>query len=81
MATGHELRCDHKLHGIFIPPSTVEFKCDSKFCGAVPGEVVVLHRFNIETQETITRRFQPVDRRRKVKARATRNGPTAVRST
>ena len=79
MATGHELRCEHKLHGIFILPSTVEFKCDSKFCGAVPGEVVVLHKFNFATQEMITRQFKPVDARKKVK-RATHNRPTAVRS-
>ena len=79
MAVGHELRCEHKLHGIFIPPSTLEFKCDSRFCGAVPGEVVVLHRFNFATQEMTTRQFMPVDRRRKVK-NATHNGPTAVRS-
>jgi len=79
VAVGHELRCGHKLHGIFIPPSMVEFKCDSRFCGAVPGEVVVLHRFNFATQEMTTRLFKPVDHRRDVK-RATDNRPTAVRS-
>jgi hypothetical protein len=77
---GHELRDEAgRLHAIWIPPATVEVKCDSRFCGAVPGEVVVLHRFNVATQETTTLRFKAIDSRREVK-RATHNRPAAVRS-
>lgn len=43
----HELRCEHRLHGI-IKDEFLEFKCRSKLCGAAPG-VVVLHRFDLES--------------------------------
>jgi hypothetical protein len=76
--TGHELRCDNRMHARFLPPETVEVKCDSRWCGAIPGHVVVLHRFNVRTQETTTIRFQPVDGK-KVK-NATHRRPAAVRN-
>lgn len=44
----HELRCQGKLHGIAIEPGIIEVKCNSKFCGAKPG-IVVLHRFDSMT--------------------------------
>src|SRR5215471_3926594 len=47
-----ELRCPSKLHGVLRDDGTVEFKCDSKFCGHAPG-VVVLHRFDAETGELV----------------------------
>jgi hypothetical protein len=55
-----ELRCSNKLHGIVVEPGStrasehavIEVKCDSKFCGAGSG-AVVLHRFDIATQKLI----------------------------
>jgi hypothetical protein len=77
---GHELRCQNRMHGIWIPPHTVEFKCNDRFCGAVAGEVVVLHRFNVKTQEMTTRKFKPVDARKEVKeAHATDDHSAALR--
>ena len=78
MATGYELRCEYKMHARFIPPETVEVKCDSRFCGAIPGEVVVLHKFNIRTQEITTAMFQPVDRKKVTNA--THSRTVAVRN-
>ena len=79
---GHELRDEAgRLHAIWIPPSTVEVKCDSRFCGAVPGEVVVLHRFDVVAQTTTTLRFKPIDARRKVNEQhASDHRATALRS-
>lgn len=56
-----ELRCPgNKLHGMVEddpkPHGIVEFRCDSKFCGKVPGNVV-LHRFDLSTTEISTRRY------------------------
>lgn len=42
-----ELRCNSKLHGI-LEESILEIKCNSKFCGAEPG-IVILHQFNNKT--------------------------------
>lgn len=39
-----ELRCPHKLHAKLVN-GLIEFKCNSKFCGYVPG-ITVLHRFD-----------------------------------
>lgn len=47
-----ELRCDSKKHGEIIDDHIVEIKCNSKFCGAEPG-IVVLHQFNAVTGELI----------------------------
>jgi hypothetical protein len=44
-----ELRCASKKHGELITPTSdegvVEVRCDSRWCGAVNG-VIVLHRFS-----------------------------------
>lgn len=42
-----ELRCDGKLHGM-LEKKVLEVKCNSRWCGAIPG-VVVLHLFNAES--------------------------------
>jgi hypothetical protein len=54
-----DLRCISKKHGVLlIDEHVVEIKCNSRFCGAAQG-VVVLHRFDLQTGECIgTRRFQ-----------------------
>lgn len=40
-----DLRCDSKKHAVLIAPGILEIKCDSRFCGAVSG-TVVLHQFD-----------------------------------
>jgi hypothetical protein len=53
-----ELRCEQGLlHGIVLPDGTLEVKCHSRFCGHMPG-VVVLHRFDVHTGEVTTRRYR-----------------------
>lgn len=47
-----ELRCPNKLHGLILDEDVLEVKCDSRFCGARKG-VVVLHRFNVSTGKLI----------------------------
>lgn len=60
-----ELRCENKLHGIVVDDHTIEFKCDSRFCGAGPG-ITVLHRISTITGETIsTETFKDIDKTRK----------------
>lgn len=44
-----DLRCASKKHGE-LDESHVEIKCDSRFCGAGRG-VVVIHRFDAHTGE------------------------------
>lgn len=44
----HELRCDNGILFGILEGNTLEVKCRSRRCGALPG-VVVLHRFSIET--------------------------------
>lgn len=39
-----DVRCEHKKHGE-IDDGLLEVKCDSRFCGAGPG-IVVLHQFD-----------------------------------
>lgn len=58
-----ELRCEGNiLHGMVVdgeepkPQGMVEFRCRSKFCGKVAGNVV-LHRFDLGTGEVHTRRY------------------------
>lgn len=48
----HQLRCDNKMHGIVVADGVIEFKCDSRFCGAAPG-IIVLHRFDIASGKMI----------------------------
>lgn len=54
-----EIRCDHKKHAELVPETeTLEIKCQSRFCGAAPG-VVVIHEFNTRTGEHVrTRSFK-----------------------
>lgn len=55
-----ELRCPNKKHGVVLAPGStrdsehavIEVKCNSKFCGAGSGAVVI-HRFDIATQKLI----------------------------
>lgn len=49
-----ELRCDNKLHGI-VDGDIVEVRCDSRWCGKRPDNVVI-HRFNTKTGEVETTR-------------------------
>lgn len=45
-----ELRCASKKHAVLIEEGSglLEIKCDSRFCGARPG-AIVLHRFDLTT--------------------------------
>lgn len=55
-----ELRCTSKKHGVVIDDHTVEVKCDSRFCGAKAG-VIVLHRFDLRTGELVdTQRYREI---------------------
>jgi len=50
-----DLRCGSKKHAVLIiedGQTIIEVKCDSRFCGAQRG-VVVLHRFSAETGRMI----------------------------
>lgn len=53
-----ELRCTQgKLFGI-LEGDVLEVRCQSKFCGHLPG-VVVIHRFDLATGEMLeTRRYR-----------------------
>mgnify|MGYP000878768628 CR=1 FL=1 len=52
-----ELRCQAKLHGLIHEHNLLEVKCNSRFCGARPG-VVVLHYFDLSNGEMVeTKRF------------------------
>lgn len=53
-----EFRCpEGKLFGMLVD-GLLEVKCQSKFCGHTAG-VVVIHRFNLVTGETLeTRHFR-----------------------
>lgn len=50
------LRCDNKKHADRISDHVIEVKCNSRFCGAERG-VVVLHRFDLASGEMTTRKF------------------------
>ena len=59
-----ELRCDAKKFGeLFTEDDVLEVKCNSRFCGAEPG-VVVIHGFDMATGKLVgTERFRdPVGR-------------------
>lgn len=51
-----DLRCPSKKHGELVEPSIVEIKCNSRFCGAQDG-AVVLHRFDAGTGDLIDTRI------------------------
>lgn len=53
-----DLHCGKKLHGRILDNGLIEVDCDSRWCGKLPG-VVVLHRFDPFTGElTETLRFK-----------------------
>lgn len=47
-----DLRCKSKKHGE-LQDEFLEVKCNSRFCGAVGG-VIVLHLFNARTGELVS---------------------------
>lgn len=54
-----ELRCDSKKHAVLIEEGAgiLEVKCDSRFCGAQTG-VIVLHRFDLSDGSLVdTKRY------------------------
>lgn len=52
-----ELRCPAKLHGFMIDENRLEVKCNSRFCGAGRG-VVVLHTWDTTTGQVVdTKKF------------------------
>jgi hypothetical protein len=54
-----DLRCGAKKHGAMVDDHTFEVKCSSRFCGAIAGQVVVFHRWDIRTGNlTKTLRFK-----------------------
>ena len=61
-----DLRCPAKKHGVVVQPGRggeVEVKCDSRFCGAVRG-AVVLHTFSTESGKLVkTRKFKNPERK------------------
>lgn len=60
----HDLRCGSKKHAVLVPGEYLEVKCDSRFCGARRG-AIILHRFDLQTGEMIaTIEFKnPVERK------------------
>lgn len=52
-----QLRCSSKLLALMTEDGLVEIKCNSRFCGAQKG-VVVLHRFNHEGDLVETLKFK-----------------------
>ena len=61
-----EIRCDHKKFGE-IDDGVITIKCQSKFCGASPG-IVVLHLFDSSGVLIRTERFRnPIRNQRKEK--------------
>jgi hypothetical protein len=58
-----DMRCPSKKHAALLKPSTdegiVEHRCNSRWCGAAPG-VIVLHQFSTRTGELVrTNKFRP----------------------
>lgn len=77
-----DIRCEHKKFGELTDDGVIEVKCSSKFCGAVPGAVVI-HRFDPLTGELIvTKRFRdPVPVAIEEVQGATEYNPASLRST
>lgn len=60
-----ELRCENKKHAVMLTDGsgTLEVACNSTFCGARKG-IVVLHRFDLETGSLAgTQRFKTPTRK------------------
>lgn len=47
-----DLRCKHKKHGEIVDDNRIEVKCNSRYCGAGQG-VIVLHVFDARTGELL----------------------------
>lgn len=47
-----DLRCSSKKHGVILDDRLLEIKCDSRFCGAGQGNIV-LHLFSVDTGELV----------------------------
>lgn len=78
MAT--DLRCEAKKHGVLISDEVVEVKCNSRWCGARSG-IVVLHQFSLSSGELLeTLRYaDPITEGGAIK-HATEHHPSAVRT-
>lgn len=73
-----DVRCPSKKHAVLLDAGILEVKCDSRFCGAKPG-IIVLHRFSLETGELLeTSRYS--DPGREVKHYAAQHNSAPVRS-
>lgn len=72
-----ELRCDSKKHGE-LHDGLIEVKCDSRFCGAGPG-TVVLHQFDARTGDLV-KTVQYKNPNRKEKGNGADDHSAAVRS-
>lgn len=59
-----ELRCDSKKHGEIIDEHTIEVMCKSRFCGSRPGEIVVIHRFDLISQTMTTKKYRDIKTRK-----------------
>ena len=58
-----DLRCTSKKHAVIPEDGLVEIKCDSRFCGAKQGNIV-LHTFDAHTGELIkTSEYRNPDRK------------------
>lgn len=55
-----DLRCPSKKHGSVVDKDVVEVKCNSRFCGAKRG-IIVLHRFDTVTGNLLgTKRYKEI---------------------
>ena len=53
-----ELRCQSRMHAVLTDDGLLEVKCQSKYCGAGRGQIV-LHYWDMATLELIeTKRFK-----------------------
>lgn len=58
MTSTRELRCGHKLHGVYYPEThELEVRCQSRYCGYEKG-VVVEHRIRLDTGDIVTKRYK-----------------------
>lgn len=76
-----DLRCQAKKWGeVWDASGLLDIKCNSRFCGAGKG-IIVLHRFDLETGEMVsTQRFQAPPNRKNGGRNASHYSAAAVRS-
>lgn len=72
-----DVRCGSKKHGAITEDGNLEVKCDSRFCGAGAG-TVVLHTFDVTNGELVKTVMFKNPGRGELRDGAD-NGPTAVR--